>query len=227
MSNPNNILSGQSGKYIPDWHVADCWLVMTPTGHLWYYRAAGADNVCVYSHLAGCGGVDPGRHCAGSPCLSHCSLSTHESPLDCPKPVILPLYTHTHTHWSYTQINIDCTSTHIHSQVHQAVPANIQHNTKCKHWTRQTHVPTDTLPVTHPHTGKQQDRPKITPKITTNNRRHDRKTHKNTHKHSELFNPKYLLHRPHMQQNQRNSGTWHQYNIRGKSLQKVTVWMMS
>lgn len=61
-------------------------------------------TIVVYLHLTGCGGVDPGRHCAGSPCPSRCSPSAHESPLDCPKPGTLPLCTHhTHTVWhTYT-----------------------------------------------------------------------------------------------------------------------------
>lgn len=114
---------------------------MTPTGHFWYYIV----SVVVYSHLRECAGADPGRHCGGSPCLSHCSLSMHESPLDCPKPVILLLYTHTHTH-TVIHTNIDwILSTQIHSQVCQAVPANVQHDTKCKHWTWQTWPQTHTL----------------------------------------------------------------------------------
>lgn len=40
----------------------------------------------------------------------------------------------------------------------------------------------------------------------------DQQTQTNTN----LLNPKYLLHRPHMQQNQRNSGIWYQYSVRRK-----------
>lgn len=39
---------------------------------------------------------------------------------------------------------------------------------------------------------------------------------------TERLKPEYLLHRPNMQQNQRDSGTWRQYNIRGKSLQNIS-----
>lgn len=82
----------------------------------------------VYSRLTGCGDADPGRHCGGSPCLSHCSQSAHEFPLDCPKLVILLLYTHAYI---YTVIHTH-TQTELQAQllkVHQALPENVW----CKH----------------------------------------------------------------------------------------------
>lgn len=181
---------------------------MTPTGNSQYYRAR--CGIVVYSHLTGCGGADLGRHCGGSPCLSHCSPSAHESPQDCPKPVILPLYTHAHV--KVIQTN-RASRTHTHKYTKQSLQT---HNTKCKHWTW-TDSSTNTLHILQ--TGKKTTNTKNNTKrrqtedVTTGDT-------ENTHKHSKLFNPKYLLHRPHMQQNQRNSGTWHQYKIRRKSLQK-------
>ena len=66
---------------------------MPPIGQFRNYTRS-VFAAAVYSHLTGCGGADPGRRCGGSPCLSHCNLSAHEFPLDCPKLVILLLYTH-------------------------------------------------------------------------------------------------------------------------------------
>ena len=106
--------------------------------------------------------------------------------------------------------------TQTHSQVHQAVPANTQHKMQT--------LNVDRLIYKHKHASHSTNRQKTT---NTKNNTKRRQTEdvttgntENTHKHSKLFNPKYLLHRPHMQQNQRNSGTWHQYKIRRKSLQK-------
>jgi len=48
-------------------------------------------------HQAMCGGDGPGRHCVESPGLSHCSLSVHGSPPNCPALVTQPLYMYTNT----------------------------------------------------------------------------------------------------------------------------------
>lgn len=150
---------------------------MTPTGHIWYHRGRGS-GIVVYSHLTGCGGADPGRRCGGSPCLSHCSPSMHESPLDCPKPVILPLYTHAHTHTEVIHSNIDCiTNTQIHLEVHQAVSQtfNTTQNANTEH-DRQTDGSTNTQTVTHSQTGKKQEMPQNNnKKNTTNGKSHNRK----------------------------------------------------
>lgn len=158
----------------------------------------------LYSHLRECGGADPGRRCEGSPCLSHCSLSVHEFPLDCPKLVILPLYTHGCIH-SYAQIQTK-------QQVHQALPENVW----CKHLTWQTTTQRCTS------TNRQRKTTNWKEKTPHNNKdRHYEQQLTNTYTYK-LLNPKYLLHRPHMQQNQRNSSIWYQYSVRRKITLQVS-----
>lgn len=178
-------------------------IFLTPAGHLGNYTGGGF-AARLYSHLRECGGADPGRRCEGSPCLSHCSLSVHEFPLDCPKLAILLLYTHGCIH-SYTQIQTKL-------QVHQALPENV----RCKHLTWQTHT------TLHKH--KQAKDNKLKRKKTPHNREdgHYEKQLTNTYTYK-LLNPKYLLHRPHMQQNQRNSSIWYQYSVRRKITLQVSV----
>lgn len=94
---------------------------MPPTGQFRNYTCDVFAAV-VYSHLTGCGGADPGRRCGGSPCLFHCNLSAHEFPLDCPKLVILLLYTHTYI---YTVIHTQTEPQVQLLKVHQALPENV------------------------------------------------------------------------------------------------------
>ena len=134
-----------------------------------------------YSHLTGCGGAGPGRRCAGSPCLSRCSPSRRESPLDCPKPATLPLKTHVIHSYKYNE-------THAHCYTQQSL---------------------QTLAKLHIMQNTEHQQAKNKSRNTTQRKRQARH-HTRVHTHSERFNPKYLLHRPHMQQNQRNSGIRHQ-----------------
>lgn len=182
---------------------------MPPIGQFRNYTGSDFAAV-VYSHLTGCGGADPGRRCGGSPCLSHCSLSAHEFPLDCPKLVILLLYAHgyiytvihTHTEWTTSSTTWSTPSTSWKCLMQTLNMTDHEHN------------------ITQAQTGKgkqQRKKKKEDTKHTTtetdatksNNSQTNR--HKQTHK---LLNPKYLLHRPHMQQNQRNSGIRYQYSVR-------------
>lgn len=139
-------------------------IFVTPAGHLGIYTGGGF-AAALYSHLRECGGADPGRRCEGSPCLSHCSLSVHESPLDCPKLAILLLYTHGCIH-SYTQIQTKL-------QIHQALPENVW----CKHLTWQTANTT-----LHKHKQAKEDN-KFKRKNTTQQRRRTLRitTHKHIH----------------------------------------------
>lgn len=141
-------------------------IVVTPAGHFGNYTG-GRFAAALYSHLRECGGADPGRRCEGSPCLSHCSLSVHEFPLDCPKPAILLLYTHGCIH-SYTQIQTKL-------QVHQALPENVW----CKHLTWKT-----THTTLHRHKQAKEDyklKRKKTKTLHNNRRRTLRTTHKHIH----------------------------------------------
>lgn len=125
----------------------------------------------LYSHLRECGGADPGRRCEGSPCLSHCSLSVHEFPLDCPKLVILPLYTHGCIH-SYAQIQTK-------QQVHQALPENVW----CKHLTWQTTTQHCTS------TNRQRKTKKLKRKNTTQQQRQTLRTTTHKHIHIQTIEP--------------------------------------
>lgn len=125
----------------------DSWPVVTPTGCFWYYIA----SVVVYSHLTECAGADPGRHCGGSPCLSHCSLSAHESPLDCPKPATLLLYTHAHSYTHKYRLNPAHTDT---LTIHQAVPANVP----TRHRMQTLNRADSQSRVTQPQTGNVNDK---------------------------------------------------------------------
>lgn len=70
---------------------------------------------------------------------------------------------------------------------------------------------------TQARTGKGKPQRKNKGKNHTHQRRYQiqQVTDKQTQTHK-LLNPKYLLHRPHMQQNQRNSSIWYQYRVRRK-----------
>lgn len=145
---------------------------MTPTGNSQYYRAR--CGIVVYSHLTGCGGADLGRHCGGSPCLSHCSPSAHESPQDCPKPVILPLYTHAH-------VKVIQTNRASRTDTLTSTPSS-----PCKHTTQnantergQTHLQTH---FTFYKQAKKRQIPKITPNVDKQkmSRQETQITHTNT-----------------------------------------------
>lgn len=146
-------------------------IFVTPAGHLGN-DTGGGFAAALYSHLRECGGADPGRRCEGSPCLSHCSLSVHEFPLDCPKLAILLLYTHGCIH-SYTQIQTKL-------QVHQALPENVW----CKHLTWQT-----TNTTLHKHKQAKEDNKLKRKKNTTQQKTDTTNNNSQTHTHTNYWTP--------------------------------------
>lgn len=144
-------------------------IFVTPAGHFGNYTRGGF-AAALNSHLRECGGADPGRRCEGSPCLSHCSLSVHEFPLDCPKLARLLLYTHGCI-LSYTQIQTKL-------QVHRALPENVW----CKHLTWQT-----TNTTLHKHKQAKEDN-KLKRKNNTQQQRR-RTLRITTHKHIQTIEP--------------------------------------
>lgn len=195
----------------------------------------GMSALVVDSRLTGCGGADPGRHCGGSPCLSHCSQSTRGSPRDCPKLATLLLYTRAH---GQTRKGYGPSREHRETHCTNKQCLQMFNTAQCKH----TRDKLDDGATLQPQKNRQDDKQtsknnkEIERRPTTEftcHRKEKKKKKKKTKpkkKHTytnantqNYWTPSTCCIAHTCSKTRETAGTWHQYNIRRKSLFKVRV----